>query len=138
MRKIVFNVVIGFFSAVILLLSAIFLVIEGRLLFSGDWLVYDNVALGFFKYFFRVLIALAAGTYAVFEFINMKKNSKTIKIFLFIANVVLILMCTILGFTATNMEGEIALIIALLAFIAKLTSFIFLKENFKIDKKENI
>ena len=36
------------------LLGLIFLFMDGRLLFSGDWLVYSNPAAGFFEYFFKI------------------------------------------------------------------------------------
>ena len=137
MKRLVFNILTGFLSAIILLLSIVFLVIEGRLLFSGDRLVYDNVALGFIKYFFRFLIALFAGTYAVFEFINMKKKSNIINWFLFIGNVSLVIISAVLSFTATNMVGEIALIVALLAFIVRVCSFIFLKQPDKEPQEKN-
>ena len=95
MKKL-FNVLIGIFSAIILLLSIVFAVIEARLLFSGDWLVYDNAAAGFFKYLFRFILALSCGAYAVFEFINMKKNNKTISHFLFISNIGMVVMTMVM------------------------------------------
>lgn len=131
MKKL-FNVLIGIFSAIILLLSIVFAVIEARLFFSGDWLVYDNAAAGFFKYLFRFILALSCGAYAVFEFINMKKNNKTISHFLFISNIGIVVMTMVMIFTASNMVGEIALLIATVTLLIKLLSFVLTKtENTK-------
>lgn len=126
MKKL-FNVLIGIFSAIILLLSVVFVVIEGRLLFSGDWLIYDNAAAGFFKYFFRLILALAAGSYSIFEFINMKKNNKVISHLLFMMNIALVVMTMVMIFTTTNMVGEIALLISTVVLLIKLLSFVLIK-----------
>ena len=45
MRKLL-NIAIGFFTVLILFFSILFIIIEGRLVFSGDWKVYDNVING--------------------------------------------------------------------------------------------
>lgn len=133
MRK-VFNIIIGIFSAIILLLSVVFIVLEGRLLFSGDWIVYDNIALGCVKYLFRFILALSAGTYAVFEFINMKKKSELINYFLYIGNIGLVIMSMVLVFTASNMVGQIALIISVVLLLIKIIASINLKAENPEDK----
>ncbi len=70
------------FAALIIVFSLIFIVFEGRTLFSGDWLVYENVFDGFIRYFLRLLLAvfalfLSASTY----FVLRKKNNETISIY---------------------------------------------------------
>ena len=82
--KIVRNILVGFFSIIIFVLSLAFIVIEGRLLFSLDWIIYDNVIFGFLRYFFRFLIAISLCIYSIVEFINMKKKSEKIQFILFI------------------------------------------------------
>jgi hypothetical protein len=128
MRKL-FNVFFGFFSAIILLLSIVFIVIEGRLLFCGDWIVYDNVALGFFKYFFRFLIAIFAATHSIFEYINMKKKNQKITHYLFVGNIAFLIVGITLFFTASNYVGEIALLLSLISIIIKLMSIIVMEIN---------
>lgn len=123
MKK-VFNVITGIFSAIILLLSVVFIVIEGRLLFCGDWVIYDNAAAGFFKYFFRLVLALFAATHSIFEYINMKKKNDKITHYLFIGNFVLVIMGMVLVFTATNMVGEIGLLIAMVTLLVKVLGMI--------------
>ena len=133
--KIAYRVIIGFFSAIISILSLVFIVIEGRLLFSGDWLIYDNVALGFFKYFFRFIIALFALTYTGFEFANIKLESPKIMHYLFVGNIALIIMSIVLVFNSTNMVGEIALLISILPVITKVI-FALIKKKINSKSKE--
>lgn len=123
-RKIIFNSVNGLISAVIAVLAVVFIFVEGRLLFSGEWLIYDNVALGFVKYLFRLLLAMFALSHSVFTFINFKKKNNAIYQYLFVGNIALIIMSVFLIFTASNMVGEIALIISSVAFLIKLIQLI--------------
>lgn len=125
--KIARNILVGFFSTIILILSLAFIVIEGRLLFSLDWTIYDNVIFGFFKYFFRLLIALVTCTYSIFEFINIKKDSEKIRFILFIYNICLVIISTILIFKATNMVGEIALAISSFVLVLKILFIVFIR-----------
>ena len=45
-----FKVLLVIVSSIVMLLSLAFIVIEGRLLFSGDWLIYDSPFNGFIRY----------------------------------------------------------------------------------------
>lgn len=118
-KKITFNILNGLMSAIIAILALLFIFIEGRILFSGEWLVYDNTALGFFKYFFRFLLALFALAHSVFAFINMKKECVTLSYYLLAGNFVFVIMSIFLIFTAGNMTGEVALILTIVAFLIK-------------------
>lgn len=131
-KKIVFNILYGFIAAIITILALVFIYIEGRLLFSGEWLVYDNVILGFFKCFFRLILALFSLSYSVTTFVNIKKQSATLSHYLFIGNISLLIMSIFLIFTASNMVGEIALIISLFNFLSRLVEMIII---FLISKK---
>lgn len=125
--KIVRNILVGFFSTIILVLSLAFIVIEGRLLFSLDWTIYDNVIFGFLKYFFRLLIAIVTCAYSIIEFINIKKDSEKIRFILFIYNICLVIVSIILLFKATNMVGEIALAISSFVLVLKILFIVFIK-----------
>ena len=127
--KIVRNILVGFFSIIIFVLSLAFIVIEGRLLFSLDWTIYDNVIFGFLRYFFRFLIAIISCIYSIVEFINMKKKSEKIQFILFIYNVCLVIVSIFLLFQATNMVGEIALSLSLLILLVKVLFIVLLKKN---------
>ena len=127
--KIVRNILVGFFSIIIFVLSLAFIVIEGRLLFSLDWTIYDNVIFGFLRYFFRFLIAISLCIYSIVEFINMKKKSEKIQFILFIYNVCLVIVSIFLLFQATNMVGEIAISLSLLILLIKVLFIVLLKKN---------
>lgn len=119
MRKIN-NILISIFSVIVFILSFVFVIIEGRLVFSLDWTIYDNAFLGFLKYFFRLIIALLTCVYAVFEFINLKKKLELISFILFIYNICLVIVSIVLIFTVTNMVGEIALCISSVILLIKI------------------
>ena len=123
--KIVRNILVGFFLVIIFVLSLAFIVIEGRLLFSLDWTIYDNVIFGFLRYFFRLLIAIVTSIYTILEFINMKKKSEKLNFILFIYNICLVIISIVLLFKATNMVGEIAILLSLIILLIK-GLFIFL------------
>jgi hypothetical protein len=127
--KIVRNILVGFFSIIIFVLSLAFIVIEGRLLFSLDWTIYDNVIFGFLRYFFRFLIAISLCIYSIVEFINMKKKSEKIQFILFIYNVCLVIVSIFLLFQATNMVGEIAISLSLLILLVKVLFIVLLKKT---------
>ena len=129
--KILRNILIGFLSIVIFILSLAFIVIEGRLLFSLDWIIYDNTVFAFLRYLFRFMISLFTLVYAILEFINMKKKSEKLNYILFIYNICLFSSTIFLFIYATNMVGEIALCISLVMLLVKVI-FMFLKTNKKM------
>jgi hypothetical protein len=57
MKKL-FDILYAILSVIIAILGAAFVFIEGRLLFSGEFLLYANVAVGFLQYSLRFIIAL--------------------------------------------------------------------------------
>ena len=52
-------------SFLIIFLSIIFVFIEGRLLFSGDWFLYERPWLGGMQYLFRFLLAIGTGFFGI-------------------------------------------------------------------------
>ena len=71
-----FKILIVFISSIILVLSLAFIFLEGRLLFSGDWLAYDSPVMGFIRYLSRLLISIFALTKSLLEIININKKDK--------------------------------------------------------------
>ena len=72
--KTALRILTTFLMIVLLLLAAAFIFIEGRLLFSGDWLLHEIPTVGFLQYFCRMLLAVSAGVFAV---CTLKKVIKT-------------------------------------------------------------
>ena len=65
--------IIRIILGVILFLAALaFVIIEGRLLFSGDWLLHEMPFFAFLQYFSRFALALIAAVFALQIFIKRK------------------------------------------------------------------
>ena len=105
MKKIISNIVFGIPLVILILISLVFVFIEGRLLVSLDWTIYDNAFNGFIRYFFRLLIAVICIFTAILEFINMKKSSKTIEFYLNNISIGLLCSSIIVLITETNYAG---------------------------------
>ena len=125
MKKVlnIFNVII---SSIVLLLSLIFIFIEGRLLFSGDWLIYDNVILGMFKYLFRLIIAISAGMYSILTFINIKKKSSILTNFLFMLSVCLFIVSIFMIVYTANYVDKISIIIASIILLINVSNIVLI------------
>ena len=63
--KTTLRILTGCLMILLILLAAAFIFIEGRLLFSGDWLLHEMPVIGFLQYFCRMLLATTAGVLAV-------------------------------------------------------------------------
>ena len=125
MKKVlnIFNVII---SSIVLLLSLIFIFIEGRLLFSGDWLIYDNVILGMFKYLFRLIIAISVGMYSILTFINIKKKSGILTNFLFMLSICLFIVSIFMLIYTANYVDKISIIIASIILLLNVLNIVLL------------
>ena len=113
-------------SSIVLLLSLIFIFIEGRLLFSGDWLIYDNVILGMFKYLFRLIIAISAGMYSILTFINIKKKSGILTNFLFMLSICLFIISIFMIIYTANYVDKISIIIASIILLINVSNIVLL------------
>ena len=118
-----FKVLLVIVSSIVMLLSLAFIVIEGRLLFSGDWLIYDNPFNGFIRYLCRLLIAIFAFTKSLLEVIYINKEH-SIKEYLYYGDISLVLMSLSILVFSTNYVG---IICTLLANLNLLIKFINLK-----------
>ena len=119
MKK-VMNILTIFISSIIILLSLVFIFIEVRLLFSLDWIIYDNAFNGFIRYLFRLIISIYAGFVGLMEIINIKKQKDILLYF----NISLVLISIILLFTTTNYVGTICIIVSVLLLIIKLIIYL--------------
>ena len=70
------RVVLWVGMALSLIIGLIYVVLEARSLFAGDFVVYESTTKAFFTYFFRLLIALFFIGNAVFSFFvqRIRKN----------------------------------------------------------------
>ena len=121
-----FKVLLVIISSIIMLLSLAFIVIEGRLLFSGDWLIYDSPFNGFIRYLCRLLIAIFAFTKSLLEVIYINKEH-SIKEYLYYGDISLVLMSLSILVFSTNYVGIICTVLANLLLLVKFV-------NFKVNK----
>lgn len=112
------RVLVYIFSSIIIILSLAFIFIEGRLVFSGDYLVYDSPFNGFVRYFFRLLLAFLVLGKSVLEFTKIGKNGM-LKEYLFYGDISLLLMSIIILIFSTNYVGLICILLSVLIFIPK-------------------
>ena len=112
------RVLVYIFSSIIIILSLAFIFIEGRLVFSGDYLVYDSPFNGFVRYFFRLLLALLVLGKSILEFTKIGKNGM-LKEYLFYGDISLLLMSIIVLIFSTNYVGLVCILLSVLIFIPK-------------------
>ena len=53
------------FGLILFLVALVFVIIEGRLLFSGDWQLHEVPFFAFLRYFARFALALGAAVFAI-------------------------------------------------------------------------
>ena len=70
------SIICAVVAVIVIIFSAVFCFIEGRLLFSGDWLLHESVVLGFLQYFLRTALCVFGIFVGVAVFI--KKFEKTV------------------------------------------------------------
>ena len=121
-----FKVLLVIVSSIVMLLSLAFIVIEGRLLFSGDWLIYDSPFNGFIRYLCRLLIAIFAFTKSLLEVIYINKE-QSIKEYLYYGDISLVLMSLSILVFSTNYVGIICTLLANLNLLIKFLSIKLIK-----------
>lgn len=112
-------------AALIILFSLVFIVIEGRTLFSGDWLLYENKVDAFFRYFFRLLLSLYALFIGISTYIVLgKKNENQMLNFYYSFGVLALLVSSIImSVFATNYIDILLLVLPLIYSIGVMLYF---------------
>lgn len=103
-----------------LVLSLAFLVIEGRLIFSQDWIIYDSPFNGLIRYLLRFIFALGGLLMSIFELVNLKKRNPFIGLCLITANYSFLVMSIILMILGSNGVGTILLVVSLMIISKKM------------------
>lgn len=65
------------FGGLVIAFSLVFGFIEGRNLFSGDWLLYENVIDGFIRYFFRFILAIFSLAIGISTYFILRKSNES-------------------------------------------------------------
>ena len=123
-----FKVLLVIISSIIMILSLAFIVIEGRLLFSGDWLIYDSPFFGCIRYLGRLLLSLFAFTKCLLEIIYINKEHK-LKEYLGYSDVGLVVMSVVILIFSTNYVGLVCIVLSFVNFIIKLIKYKFVNKE---------
>ena len=108
------------FCVIAIILSLAFIFIEGRLLFCGDWRVYQNPVNGFIRYLFRLLIAIITLLVCLFEMLNINKNKDELDYYITFVQAGLIVFSAFACAVTANYVGIICLVLNVLIFDLKL------------------
>lgn len=114
-----FKILLVIISSLMMILSLVFIVIEGRLLFSGDWIIYDSPFNGFIRYLCRLLLSMLVFVKSLLEVIYINKKH-IIKEYLFYGDISLVVMSIIILIFSTNYVGLICLIVSIVGLIIKI------------------
>ena len=128
MRKLL-NIAIGFFTVFILFFSILFIIIEGRLVFSGDWKVYDNVINGLIRHLLRLILSLLVFGISIVELVNLKLQKENLFYYLVYFDLGLIIMSLITLIFAANYIGIICVIFMFLITLLKLYYYVLVYKN---------
>ena len=123
-----FKVLLVIISSIIMILSLAFIIIEGRLLFSGDWLIYDSPILGCIRYLGRLLLSVFAFTKCLLEVIYINKEHK-LKEYLGYADIGLVVMSVVILIFSTNYVGLVCIVLSLINFVIKLLNYKFINKE---------
>ena len=106
------------FSALIILFSLVFIVIEGYNLFSVDWTLYENATDGFVRYLCRFILAIFGIVIGIFTYFAMsKKSNKILLIYLYFGSIAFIISSIIISFFATNYLDILFCVVPILYFL---------------------
>ena len=119
-----------FLSSIIVILALAFCIIEGRLLFSGDWMLYEFAFGGALRYICRLLMAVAAFGIGILPFINIKKKCNKLLQVQRLGAVMLFSMAAIVLVFATNYVGMVIFIVAGVYFV--LSQYIDIRGIFSV------
>jgi len=118
MRKII-SILLYIISVIIGVLSVVIMFIEGRLLLSGDFIIYDSVLNGLIRYLLRFIIASSYLFMVLCELIKSIRKNNFINNNLLFFELLLFMVSIIIFIFATNYIGIISFILMLLFIILK-------------------
>lgn len=118
--KTVLKVLSVFVSVIILILALAFIIIEGRLLFSGDWIIYDSPLMGFIRYLFRLTISVFAFIKSLFGIVFLNNESKNEQ--MLFGDIMLMISAVVLLIFTTNYVGIVCISLAALNLLIRVAS----------------
>ena len=96
--KILFYIV----CSLVLVLSLAMIFIEGRILFSGEWQIYDSFYNGMFRYLMRFLLAVIFAFVSISELFKLFSKNLTFNMFLISIEIALVIISILMNIHFTN------------------------------------
>ncbi len=116
---IILKVLLSLIAVIGLVYSLVITVLELRLVFSFEWVIYDNYLNGLFRYIFRALIGVLGIVVCFFEIKNINNKKEKITSLLFVGEVSLFIIAIILLFQTTNYVGLASFALVTILLILK-------------------
>lgn len=126
----VVNIIEKFILGIMVFLAFLLVVIEGRGLFSGEWIIYDSFISGFLKYFCKFILAFIFILFGIVEMTKLK-NVSFLKDNLRAVEIGLVLDGILIVIFATNYLNLVVLVVLGLFVLIKFTKeiLIYKKSN---------
>ena len=96
------SVLVKICSFLILILSLVMLFIEGRIIVSLEWIVYDSFFNGLFRYILRFLLAAMFLFISLCELFYLYKNNNQFKLYVMITELILVITTILMNIYCTN------------------------------------
>lgn len=103
--KIVSKILLIIISCVILLVSLVMIFVYGRLICSGDFLIYDRPFNGFIRYFLRLILSTLYLGISLIEIIPSFRVNKFVKSNIYYVEILLLISSVFIFAFATNYIG---------------------------------
>lgn len=126
----VFNIIEKIILGIMVFLAFLLVVIEGRGLFSGEWVIYDSFISGFLKYFCKFILAFIFILFGIVEMTKLK-NVSFLKDNLRAVEIGLVIDAILIVIFATNYLNLVVLVVLGLFVLIKFTKeiLIYKKSN---------
>lgn len=126
----VVNIIEKIILGIMVFLAFLLVVIEGRGLFSGEWVIYDSFISGFFKYFCKFILAFIFILFGIVEMTKLK-NVSFLKDNLRVVEIGLVIDGILIVIFATNYLNLVVLLVLGLFVLIKVTKeiLIYKKSN---------
>lgn len=126
----VVNIIEKIILGIMVFLAFLLVVIEGRGLFSGEWVIYDSFISGFLKYFCKFILAFIFILFGIVEMTKLK-NVSILKDNLRAVEIGLVIDAILIVIFATNYLNLVVLVVLGLFVLIKITKeiLIYKKSN---------
>lgn len=104
MKKLI-NVLFSIFAGLVLLASFVLIFIESRLLFSGDFLLCDNVINAFIRYFLKLVLSVSFGFVSFMELFKLTGKYQFLSKHMFFIEILLLVSSIVILIFGTNFIG---------------------------------